>query len=82
MQEKSAELGAESVAASQPSHKMSSAARQSSAPTEKQGQFQYDTVVHAHNYENIRDIPTGGYLKSPIIQQLDPKDAIANMSKK
>lgn len=24
--------------------------------------FQYDPVLHAHNYEEIRGIPTGGYL--------------------
>ena len=67
MQETSPEAAAESVATSQVSQKRSSGGRQSSAPANKQLQFQYDTVVHAHNYEDIRDIPTGGYLKSPII---------------
>ena len=44
----------------------------SSSQTKGQLKFHFDPVVHAHNYEDIRDIPTGGYLKSPVLQKVDP----------
>ena len=44
--------------------------------------FEYDKVVHSHNYQDIRDIPTGGYVKSNILRKFDPADNVVNMSKK
>ena len=43
--------------------------------------FEYDKVVHSHNYQDIRDIPTGGYVKSKILRNFDPNDSIINMDK-
>ena len=40
----------------------------------------YDTSLHSHLYEEIRSIPTGNYVRSPLVEKVDHEESFAKMN--